>query len=112
PEVLVGPVADGVGHPLLVPVLRVHHRRRADLPVVREAGRLPRLLPRLGEHWEQNGGQDGNNGNDDEKLDQRETVSSLHGGPPAPRFAAAGPSSCRYWVIGQRSAPHLDIACR
>src|SRR5262249_2578942 len=54
-------------------VLDVHQERVAVLLEVRGADRHSRLLPRLGEYWEQNGSQDGDYGNDDKEFDERES---------------------------------------
>ena len=76
-----------VQHPLLVVVVErpvvvvlVHHRREADLLLVREAGGLLRRLLGLGEHREEDGGEDGDDRDHDEELDEGE--GALHDGNP------------------------------
>src|SRR5947209_20021146 len=57
---------------VLIVILDVHLNCRSDLLHVRKAARRARLFAGLGEDREKNRGQDGDDGNDDEKLDQRE----------------------------------------
>lgn len=54
-------------------VLRVHLHGQPELLDVRKAAGLARLLAGPGEDREQNGGQDGNDGDNDQQLDERET---------------------------------------
>ena len=54
-------------------ILGIHLHRRGDLPLVAYTGRLPGLLPRSGEDREQNSGQHGDNRDDDQQFDERET---------------------------------------
>src|SRR5262245_57347816 len=62
---------DGKG---FVVVLDIHGGRQAHLLIVAQAGGLPRLLTGLRKDREQNGRQDGDNGDNNEQLDQGETV--------------------------------------
>ena len=55
-------------------IVRVDHRSDPDLPHVGEASRLPRLLLRPGQRGQEHRGEDGNNRNNDQKLDKREAV--------------------------------------
>src|SRR5712691_8108497 len=68
-----------------VVVLQIHLQRVPDLLQVREAGRLPRLGPRLGKHGKEDRGKNGKDGYHDEQLDQREGwfSASAHGGCPS-----------------------------
>src|SRR5712691_7950830 len=78
------PPSAGIRQVLIV-VLDVHLNGRADLLHVRKAARRARLFAGLGEDREKNRGQDGDDSNDDEKLDQGEgcgpnwpSTTSLH----------------------------------
>jgi len=62
-------------------ILGIHLHRRGDLPLVAYTGRLPGLLPRSGEDREQNSGQHGDDRDDDQQFDERETP-GLTGGKP------------------------------
>ena len=61
----------------LIPVLQIHHDSQSELPQVRQAGRLPRLLPRLRENRKHNGCQYGDDDYDDQQLDESETGPDL-----------------------------------
>src|SRR5207247_3698427 len=65
-----------------VVVLHIHVDGKPDLLLVGETGRLASALPRLGEDGEEDRGQDGDDRNDDEKLDQGKTAALTHSGPP------------------------------
>ena len=57
-----------------VKILRVHAGRRADLPQVGQAACLAGFGAGLGEHGEQDGGEDRDDGDDDEQFDQGEPL--------------------------------------
>jgi hypothetical protein len=51
-------------------------QRRADLPQVAHGGRFARIPARLGKDWEQDPGQDRDDGDHDEQLDEGEPGSA------------------------------------
>src|SRR5262249_23711582 len=76
------------GQHVLVVVLGVHAQTQADLLAVGEAGRATRLLPRLCEHREEDGGEDCNYSNNHEQLDEGEAATNrllrlFHRYPPS-----------------------------
>jgi len=79
-----GFTASGIGQEVrehLVVVLRVHQLAQNQLLDVREATRLARLLARAGEDREEDRRQDGNDGDHNQQLNERETT-VLHLAPP------------------------------
>jgi len=63
-----------------VVVLRVHHQSEPDLLLVGKAGRLPGFFAGLGEHGEEDGGEDGDDGDHHQQFDEGEgAVAARHG---------------------------------
>ena len=62
---------------MFVVILRVHGKSDSDLSQVGKTGALARLLARLCEDWEEDGGENRDNGDDDEEFDEREACSDI-----------------------------------
>ena len=75
-------VVDHTERQRFVVVLGVAQDGGAQLTDVAEAGRLPCLLARLGEHWEEDCRQDRDNGDHHQQLNERETLTSHTSSPP------------------------------
>ena len=60
------------GWNLVIEITRISRQRQPNLPQVVGATGSLRLVLSLAERWEQQSGEDGNNGNDHQQLDQGE----------------------------------------
>jgi hypothetical protein len=64
----------------LIVILSVHLEGHAELMDIAHTGGLPALLPRPGEHREENGRQDRDDGDDHQQFNERKAASALvHG---------------------------------
>ena len=81
--VLVGGIIIHVGKGKRIPVvLDIHPPRQHQLPTVVHAHDALGLGLGLGQRGQQQAGQNGDDGNDDEQLDQRESTNRIGESPP------------------------------